>query len=135
MYRILKPVFGVTAIVFFVVGCQTQTNAPESSGSSATTPDDANGHAHEDDGHGDHGDADIAEAMASLSLEDRKAAEAQKFCAVSTSSALGSMGAPLKIDIKGESVFLCCSGCKSKALRNPDETLAAVAKMKAETAK
>jgi hypothetical protein len=43
---------------------------------------------------------------------------------------LGSMGAPLKFEIKGEPVFICCSGCKAKALKNPDETLAKVAALK-----
>jgi hypothetical protein len=42
------------------------------------------------------------------------------------------MGAPLKLDVKGQPVFVCCAGCKSKALKNPDETLATVAKLKAE---
>jgi hypothetical protein len=43
---------------------------------------------------------------------------------------LGSMGAPIKFEIKGEPVFVCCSGCKAKALKNPDETLATVEAMK-----
>ncbi|MBC7966637.1 MAG: hypothetical protein H7Z17_12035 [Fuerstia sp.] len=137
MHKLLKPIFGATAIAFFAVGCQ-QTEQPASPATSAKTPEaasahnDADGHSHEGDVHDDHGDAEIADAMAALSPEDRKAAEAQKFCAVSTSSLLGSMGTPVKLDVKGESVFLCCSGCKSKALKNPDETLATVAKMKAE---
>jgi hypothetical protein len=74
-------------------------------------------------------------AMAELSPEDRKEAEAQKFCAVMNTSLLGSMGAPLKLDVKGQPVFVCCAGCKSKALKNPDETLATVAKLKAENSK
>ncbi|MEI6539809.1 MAG: KH domain-containing protein, partial [Planctomycetota bacterium] len=76
--------------------------------------------------------AEIAEAMAALSPDDRKAAEAQRFCAVSTGSPLGSMGTPVKLEIKGEPVFLCCAGCKSAALKNPDEILAAMAKRKTE---
>lgn len=59
-------------------------------------------------------------------------AEAQKFCAVMNSSLLGSMGAPLKPDVKGETFFVCCEGCKSKAMKNADETLATVARLKSE---
>ena len=82
--------------------------------------------------HADHGDSDVAAEMAKLSPEDRKEAEAQKFCVVSDGSLLGSMGPPIKLDINGESVFVCCGGCKSAALKNPEKTLATVAKLKAE---
>ena len=58
-------------------------------------------------------------------------ATAQQFCAVMNQSRLGSMGMPIKLEIKGEPVFVCCAGCKSKALKNPDETLAKVAALKA----
>ncbi len=78
------------------------------------------------------GESDVTLAMAELSADDRKYAEAQKFCAVMNTSLLGSMGAPLKLDVQGQPVFVCCAGCKSKALKNPDETLATVAKLKAE---
>jgi hypothetical protein len=69
-------------------------------------------------------------ALAQLSPEDRRLAEAQKVCPV-TGEALGEMGAPVKVTVKGQSVFLCCDGCKKKALDNPDKTLAAVQKAKA----
>lgn len=75
-------------------------------------------------------EAAIQEALAQLSPEDRAVAESQKFCAVATENPLGSMGTPLKIEVNGETVFLCCSGCKGKAVRNPEETLASVAKLK-----
>jgi len=80
----------------------------------------------------DSDQADIEAAMAELALEDRKEAESQKFCAVMTANRLGSMGVPLKIDVKGQSVFVCCAGCRTKATKNADETLATVAKLKAE---
>ncbi|WP_145382524.1 hypothetical protein [Botrimarina mediterranea] len=75
-------------------------------------------------------DPEIAEALAGLDADDRKLAEAQKFCAVMTDNLLGSMGTPVKVDVNGETVFLCCDGCKGKALRKADETLAKVAKLK-----
>lgn len=75
-------------------------------------------------------DPEISKALAQLSPEDRSLAEAQKFCAVATNSALGSMGTPVKVEINGEPVFLCCEGCRTKALRQPEETLAIVADLK-----
>jgi len=84
---------------------------------------------------GEHAATDqavITEALAQLSPEDRLLAESQKFCAIATENPLGTMGTPLKIEVNGEPVFLCCAGCKGKALRNPEETLASVAKLKAE---
>ncbi len=76
-------------------------------------------------------DPEIAAALADLNDGDRALAQSQKFCAVMTDSLLGSMGPPVKVDVNGQSVFLCCDGCESKALRKPDETLANVAKLKA----
>ena len=73
----------------------------------------------------------IAQALAKLSPEDRKLAEAQKFCAYQNESPLGGMGEPYKLTIEGQTVFLCCEGCKSGALENPEETLAKVEKLKA----
>ena len=75
---------------------------------------------------------EVAAEMAKLSPEDRKEAEAQKFCVVNNGSLLGSMGAPIKLDIDGRSVFICCGGCKSAAMKYPEKTLATVAKLKAE---
>ncbi len=53
---------------------------------------------------------------------DRKLAVAQRICPV-TGAALGSMGVPIKITLRGQTVFLCCKGCIGKAKRSPDEML------------
>lgn len=53
---------------------------------------------------------------------DRKLARAQRICPV-TSAPLGSMGVPVKIALRGQTVFLCCKGCMGKAKRSPDEML------------
>lgn len=53
---------------------------------------------------------------------DRKLALAQRICPV-TGAALGSMGVPVKITLRGQTVFLCCPGCNGKAKRSPDEML------------
>lgn len=71
--------------------------------------------------------AEITKAMAELSLEDRTSAVKQKVCPVS-GEALGKMGAPLKMEVKGQTVFLCCAGCKDKLLASPDEYLAKIKK-------
>ncbi|HZL88457.1 MAG TPA: efflux RND transporter periplasmic adaptor subunit [Pirellulaceae bacterium] len=68
-------------------------------------------------------EAKIQAALAKLPPEDRKLAEAQKFCAVLEESRLGSMGVPIKLSVDGQSVFVCCTGCKSDALADPTKTL------------
>jgi YHS domain-containing protein len=77
-------------------------------------------------------DPKIAEALASLNKEDRDSVDSQKYCAIMTDKLLGSMGTPLKVEVNGEPVFLCCKGCKAKALRDADATLATVAKLRGE---
>jgi Cu(I)/Ag(I) efflux system membrane fusion protein len=62
--------------------------------------------------------------LAQLSPEDRAMAEAQGVCPI-TKLPLGSMGEPVKITLDGRPVFLCCSGCVSKANKDPARTLKA----------
>lgn len=68
-------------------------------------------------------DPKITEALAKLSAEDRALAEKQKVCPVS-GEPLGAMGTPKKIEVKGQSIFICCEGCEEKLLANPDKYLA-----------
>jgi membrane fusion protein, copper/silver efflux system len=75
---------------------------------------------------------DIAAALASLSTEDRLAVETQKFCPVLRDSRLGSMGAPIKLMVDGQPVFVCCDGCTKRALAQPTKTLAIVNELKAQ---
>lgn len=72
----------------------------------------------------------VAEAFAKLSSEDRKLAEQQKFCAVENESPLGGMGTPFKLVLEGQTVFLCCEGCKEEALKDQDKTLANAEKLR-----
>jgi len=69
-------------------------------------------------------------ALAKLSPEDRKLAESQGYCAV-TSEPLGEMGAPLKLILNDKPVWICCSGCEKKAKSNPVKTLAHAEELKA----
>jgi hypothetical protein len=78
--------------------------------------------------------AKIKAAMAKLTPEDRKLAEAQVFCAVDQDSPLGTMGPILKEMVKGQPVFLCCKGCVAEARAHPDETLAQWQKLMARMA-
>lgn len=76
----------------------------------------------------------INESLARLSPEDRKLAQAQGFCPVMRENRLGVMGPPVKLMVGNEPVFLCCAGCKRKALANPNQTLAIVADLRAKVA-
>src|SRR3954469_1056808 len=72
-------------------------------------------------------DAKVKSALGKLSPDDRNLAIAQRFCPILPANRLGSMGTPMKVIIDGRTVFLCCPGCKDKALANPKRTLETVA--------
>lgn len=74
---------------------------------------------------------EAATERAKLSAEDLALVEAQEWCVVSNDERLGSMGPPLKLTIKDQTVFVCCTGCKKKAESNPDKTLAKLDELKA----
>ena len=76
-------------------------------------------------------EAEIQANLAKLKPEDRRLAEAQRFCAVQQESRLGSMGVPFKVMVKGRPVFLCCVNCQEEALDHPDQTLRTVERLKA----
>ncbi len=132
MLRSWKLFIGLVFVAGLLVGCQTK---PPPAGSVSSAHD---GHDTDEGGHDDlkekvddAKEAKISAELSKLSPEDRQLAESQKFCAVMNHERLGGMGAPLKLDIKGQPVLVCCKGCKQKALKNPDETLEKVAAMKA----
>ena len=77
---------------------------------------------------------EVGAERAKLSAEDRVLVDAQEWCAVSTDERLGAMGPPLKLDVKGQPVYVCCKGCQRKALADPGATLAKVAELKAKRA-
>ena len=57
--------------------------------------------------------------------------EAQEWCVINGDERLGSMGPPLKLEIKGQPVFAYGKGCRKKAVADPDSTLAKVEELKA----
>jgi uncharacterized protein (TIGR03000 family) len=70
------------------------------------------------------GDKNTVQAsLAKLSTEDRKLAEKQGFCAVQNTVRLGAMGAPVKVTVQGQPVFLCCAACQDRAQSNVQKTL------------
>ena len=89
MFKYLRPLCCIATVTIIATGCQTQTSPVSSSTESSTTHQDSDDHQHDD-----HGDAGVATAMAKLSPEDRKEAEAQKYCAAMADNRLGSMGTP-----------------------------------------
>jgi len=65
----------------------------------------------------------MPEGLAALPEADRALAEKQKVCPVS-GEPLGSMGKPVKVEVKGRTVFLCCEGCEPALKKDPDKYLA-----------
>jgi RND family efflux transporter MFP subunit len=65
---------------------------------------------------------EIRKAMEPLSESDRQLAEAQLICPV-TEVRLGSMGmgTPIKLEIEGRTVFICCEGCRDGWVNDPDK--------------
>lgn len=99
-------------------------------------PAGADGHAedmeHSAHEHGEHshpgeaGQADMEKVkaeLAKLSPEDAASVEKQRSCPVSD-ELLGTMGAPIKVDVNGQQVWLCCGGCKESILEDPERYLA-----------
>jgi outer membrane murein-binding lipoprotein Lpp len=106
--------FALAVSVCILVGCSRNADKPQAVTPQASPKPD-----------------DVAAERAKLDPADRALVESQEWCVVSTDERLGSMGPPLKLDIKGQSVFVCCKGCKKKAEADPDKTLAKVEELKA----
>jgi multidrug efflux pump subunit AcrA (membrane-fusion protein) len=76
--------------------------------------------------------ADIRAALSKLNVQDRGLAEAQKFCPV-TDKLLGSMGAPFKMILRNQAVFLCCEGCADEARSEEERMLSKVKELQAKS--
>lgn len=96
----------------------------------AAKPAEGGHEGHDHAGH-DHGakakTPEGLEGLAELSPEDRALAEKQETCPV-TGEKLGSMGKPVKVTVKGQTVFLCCEGCEEDLQKEPDKYLAKLKK-------
>ena len=71
--------------------------------------------------------ATIPEWLEGLPEADHAAALSQATCPV-TNKPLGSMGVPLKIDVNGRPIFICCEGCEGALQGNPQKYLARLKK-------
>lgn len=68
---------------------------------------------------------EVEQNLAELSPTDRELAEAQKICPV-TEEPLGSMGVPIKVEVEGTAVFICCAHCEEKLKADPEKYLAKI---------
>lgn len=114
---------GMTVLTFVSIGCTAKPSLEAAKSRSTDSHATASGN--------QEANAEIAKERAKLSPEDRALVEAQEWCVVSSEERLGSMGAPIKLDIEGQPVFICCKGCQKKALADPAKTLATLRELKA----
>lgn len=144
---------GLGLIVTVALGCNPSAprdTEPSTAPDTSNASDDHDDHDHADHDHADHDHADhdhadhdhadpdhadhdhsdqahspqgLGQALAALSAADRQAALQQKICPVSE-HALGGMGTPIKVQVSGRDVFLCCEGCEQKLRRSPQAYLA-----------
>lgn len=132
--KLFAPAAFVLALLLGVYGCHSPDDiaTPPAPGEETQDKQDHSMHAE-----GDHAGSDqgakksdmekMTEHLATFSPEDRESAMKQHFCPVS-GAMLGTMGAPEKVDVNGQPVWICCDGCKDKLLADPDKYLAKLAK-------
>jgi Cu(I)/Ag(I) efflux system membrane fusion protein len=65
----------------------------------------------------------IPQNRGTLSAADRVLASRQKVCPV-TDEPLDSMGGPVRVDVGGRTVFVCCKGCEAPLRKSPEKYLA-----------
>jgi Cu(I)/Ag(I) efflux system membrane fusion protein len=125
--------FAAAAALVFMSGCADNSTPGSDAGNRAAEGQVSHDHSHDGHSHDEHADhdhaadADIEAALAKLSPEDRKLAEAQKICPVSD-HALGSMDAPVAIEVEGKKVWVCCKGCEDPLKADPAKYLAKLEK-------
>lgn len=73
---------------------------------------------------------EIAAAIDQLDAADRDAARAQRWCPVALKNRLGAMGTPVKVELEGKQVFLCCEQCLKQARDSAKATVAKAEKLK-----
>ncbi|MGH7172602.1 MAG: efflux RND transporter periplasmic adaptor subunit, partial [Gemmataceae bacterium] len=63
-----------------------------------------------------------AAPTSATSAADRLLIAKQKICPV-TGKALDSMGGPVRVEVAGRVVFICCEGCEPALRKNPAKYL------------
>ena len=96
-----------------LVGCSAEQKADP--GSTTATPSAQSATA--ETSQASDQDAEVKDALAKPSPEDRALAAAQKTCPV-TGELLGSMGVPIKLTAQGRAAFVCCEGCVDELKNN-----------------
>ena len=124
MLRHSLAILALSLTIVVVAGCGPAAKAPPEQAKKEQPAKDAQADTDE-----------VAAERAKLSPEDRALVDAQEWCAITNDERLGSMGAPIKIMIKDQPVFLCCKGCTRSATANPEKTLAKVEELKAKAKK
>jgi Cu(I)/Ag(I) efflux system membrane fusion protein len=71
--------------------------------------------------------ADMLSEIEKLPPDDRELAMKQQICPISEAP-LGSMGVPIKVDVEGAPIFICCEGCRKELLRTPEKYIAKLPK-------
>lgn len=132
-HAILFPALTLLALGLSGCGSSTENKSANTQVSPTTTAGHGahSEHDHADHAHSDeHGMSDMEKMkveLAKLAPADAAAAEEQHICPV-TEEMLGTMGAPIKVDVKGQDVWICCEGCRDALLENPAEYLAKLKK-------
>ncbi len=118
------------ALSMGIYGCGASSVSEPAAQPSPPASSDQDTHGeHDHNEHGDHGEhtqSDMEKMkaeLAKLSPTDAASAEKQHFCPVS-GEMLGTMGEPIKVEVKGQPVWICCEGCRKRLLENPDKYLA-----------
>lgn len=75
-------------------------------------------------------DAKITIALSKLAPADKAVAMEQKWCPILEGTRLGEMEVPVKVELDGKPVFICCKGCVKQAKDEPEKTLARVVELK-----
>jgi hypothetical protein len=121
----------IVAVPLALAGCADKGSPAPAPAAPAPPSQDTTGPGSAPVAKADADDSDLKAERAKLSPEDQKLVEAQEWCVINTTDRLGEMGPPIKVMVKDQPVFLCCSGCKKKAMADPDKTLAKVEELKA----
>src|SRR5262245_18197638 len=120
---ILLGTLAALPIAVVIAGCSKSSSTPAKTENSTANADSAKNPTNGDSKEDAAKEAEITAALAKLDASDRSQALQQRVCPVSGEK-LGTMGAPVKVDVKGQAVFICFEGCKDQLLEKPDEYLA-----------
>lgn len=116
----------VALIALVAVGCSAPSVTESPAESQATQNDTHADHDHANAEQGAAGMSDMDKMKAELAKlppEDAESALKQHVCPVS-GEMLGVMGPPIKVEVNGKQVWICCEGCREKLLADPDKYLA-----------